>query len=462
MSMKNIRIPNFLVESRICLMLRVDMKKIKILLVDDDVYFRLAVKDVIREFGIITEAQSAQEAIELLKNEYFDLALIDMQMKTDHCGLEVLKYTAQKSIHSIILSSYNNDETTTQCYENGCQHFLAKIHYSKSLKSYITNFVRSKSSDSIEYITNNEKLLNDLNKLKSINLSDQCVFISGETGVGKSLIGKAIHKFNNLKEDNFVHLNCSEISENLIESELFGHVKGSFTGANSNKKGLLEIANGGTLFLDEIATMPMAMQQKLLKALDEKSFYPVGSDKLIRTSFTLITATCEDLFQKITNKEFRKDLFFRISGFNIDIAPLRERKEDITDLARFFVSKMPRRIVLKESAVCALNEYSWPGNIRELKKIINLLGQEKKGLITDVEVNALVNSSELDSNENSWLTQNQKEYISGNGLRAFMKKIEEEIVSEMLSKHQGKITHAIKDLKISSSAFYRIFENLKA
>ena len=437
-------------------------RNIKILLVDDDVYFRLAVKEVISDFCLIHEATSADEAIELINQEHFDIALIDMQMQTDECGLRVLESSTKSNIHSIILSSYDNDIVTQKCYEKGCEHFLAKIHYLKSLPSYLTNYLKSKSDQKLNYITQNSALLANLERLKSMNLREQCVFISGETGVGKSLIGKSIHNFNNLSEDNFVHINCSEISENLIESELFGHKKGSFTGAINDKKGILEIANGGSLFLDEIATMPMKMQKKLLKALDEKSFYPVGSNTLVRSSFTLITATCEDLFEKISQGNFRKDLFFRISGFNIHVPPLRDRQSDIPLLIKHLSSKLERRIVFKPEAIKALTDYQWPGNTRELKKIIGLLSQQKNGLIDYQQVKQLLNQKELYSEDPSWLTTNQKNFIKGNGLRAFMKKIEEEIVQETLSKHKGKITYAIKDLKISSSAFYRIFENIKA
>ncbi len=434
--------------------------KIKILLVDDDIYFRMAVKDIVKDFGLITEASSANEAKLLLNSEHFDLALIDMQMDTDECGIEVLKVAKTLKVHSIILSSYNNDEITEKSYINGCQHFLAKIHYMKSLPSYLTNFINAKNQTPIDYITNDAKLINTLQNLKALNLTDQSIFISGETGVGKSLIGKAIHSFNNLSLKNFVHLNCSEVSETLLESTLFGHKKGSFTGATEDKKGLLEMAKGGTLFLDEIATMPMQMQQKLLKALDEKTFYPIGSSTAITTSFTLITATCEDLFDLISQNKFRKDLFFRISGFNIEVSPLRKRKGDIQSLVKFFTSKLQRKIVFKKCAIDVLTNHSWPGNIRELKKVIDLLSQEKSGVIEAQSVQKYITNSQNNVEDESYLTQVQKDFITTMGLRPFIKKVEEEIVKESLKKHKGKITHTIKELKISSSAFYRVFDNI--
>lgn len=433
--------------------------KIKILLVDDDIYFRMAVKEIVAPFGLVTEATSASEAKNLISSEFFDLALIDMQMDSDECGVEVLKATKLKKIHSIILSSYDNDQITEKSYLNGCQHFLTKIHYTKSLPSYLKNFINSRSVSEVDYVTNDAKLLCTLQNLKSLNLSDQSIFISGETGVGKSLIGKAIHRFSHFDFKNFVHLNCAEVSEDLLESTLFGHKKGSFTGATEDKKGLLEVANGGTLFLDEIATMPTHMQQKLLKALDEKTFYPLGSNVSVQSSFTLITATCEDLFDLIAKGKFRKDLFFRISGFNIDIPPLRERKKDISDLIKLFSSKLQRRIVFKNCALDKLNSYSWPGNIRELKKVIGLLSQEQSGVIDKISVDKYLNSSSM-SCEDKYLTSDQKSLITDMGLRSFIKKIEQEIVKESLSRNKGKITHTIKELKMSSSAFYRVFENL--
>ena len=444
------------------------MKKtnLNILLVDDDQYFRLGVLSIIRDFGIVTEASSAQEALEILENQHFDLALIDMQMEENESGISVLHKAKSKEIHSIILSSYDNDETTEKAYDGGCDHFLTKLHYATNLEPYISKFIKTKKLNILEdffnqkYITQDQDLIKNISKIAEINLKDRSVFISGETGVGKSLIGKLIHEITYSKEKPFVHLNCSEIQETLLESELFGHKKGSFTGATEDRIGRLQQADGGTLFLDEIATMSINMQKKLLKALDEKTFYPVGSSKQVKSSFTLISATCEDLFSMVTNDEFRKDLFFRISGLNLDIPPLRSRSKDIKKLVKYFLSSAHRRVVIKSDALKALEAYTWPGNIRELSKTIDLLTASKNGVIniSDLPVNILNNQVE-DSND--WLTLSQKDFISENGLKTFIKKIEKEIISDVLDRHKGKVTHAIKELKISSSAFYRIFEGLK-
>ena len=444
------------------------MKKqnLKILVVDDDQYFRMGLTSIIEDYGLITEASSEKEALNLIENEFFDLALIDMQMETDQAGLSVLSEAVKKNIHSIILSSYDNDEVTEKAYESGCHHFLTKLNYRISLEPYIVKYIKNNKEDilgnffSTKYITQDLGIINQIKDIAEVNIKGSSIFISGETGVGKSLIGKLIHELSHKDSEPFVHLNCAEIPENLIESELFGHKKGSFTGATSDKVGKLELANNGTLFLDEIATMPMNMQKKLLKALDEKTFYPVGSNKAVKSNFTVISATCEDLFEKVHKEEFRKDLFFRITGLNIDISSLKERKADIPLLIKYFVTKLPRRIVIKEEAKKVLQEYSWPGNIRELQKTIEVLSMKKTGVINIKDLPVKITSGLESHNGNDWLTDSQKNYISGHGLREFIRKIEQETLISTLDKYNGKVTKAIKELKISSSAFYRISDSL--
>ena len=392
------------------------------------------------------------------------MALIDMDIDGPSSGLKILQETKKKRIQSIILSSQNEEEIIEKAYNAGCDHFLSKIYYRKHLLPYIHQFKKRFTTDNLstffdeKFVTSDTDLKQKISELCKINLKNKTILLTGETGVGKSLIGELLHQ--QTYDDNapFIHLNCSEIPENLIESELFGHEKGSFTGADQKKLGKLELANGGTLFLDEIGTMPPSMQNKLLKAIDQNTFYPVGAAKPIKSEFTLITATCEDLFEKISNNEFRKDLFFRVSGLNLEIKPLRDRKDDIPLLAKKFLKLSHRRFVIKEDSLIKLKSYSWPGNTRELKKKIELLSTKEKGIIYPDDI-CLVNR--LENKKESWVTSEQMEFISKQGLRDFIKKIEEESIREILSQNGGKVTYAIKDLRISASAFYRIFNNLK-
>lgn len=439
---------------------------LRILAIDDDQYFRLGLKSALSQFGLIEEAATESQAISMLKNNYYDLAIIDMQIDEDDSGLRILKESRNSGTHSIIMSSVTDENIIELAYQYGCDHFLGKLHYRQNLETYVKKFIRNKDGANIEkfltseYITNDADLIAQLQNISQINLKEKAIFISGETGVGKSQLAKIIHKLTYDEDAPFVHLNCSEIPENLIESELFGHQKGAFTGAESNKEGKLLVANGGTLFLDEIATMPTIMQQKLLKAIDEGTFYPLGSTKPVTTKFTLITATCEDLFEKVSSGAFRKDLFFRISGLNLEIKPLRERTGDIELLLKYFIKESSRRFVIKSDAMETLKNYSWPGNIRELKKTVELLSLKTVGIINNAELPSFI-YADSPSNSNEMLTTGQKSFIAQNGLRAFIKELEKQVIKDTIAKYQGKITYAIKELKISTSAFYRIFDNIK-
>lgn len=438
--------------------------KIHILIVDDDKYFRMALEELIRDQAVVSQAGSEQEAKDLIDSNYFDIAIIDMNIDEKSSGLTILEKTKLKKIHSIILSSQTEESIIEEAYEKGCDHFLAKLHYRTHLPPYIHKYkklILNNNADDLfseKYITQDKSLKQQITEICQINLKSRSLLITGETGVGKSLIGKILHDQTYDDKKPFIHLNCSEISENLIESELFGHKKGSFTGALNDKIGKLELANGGTLFLDEIGTMPLKMQQKLLKALDEKTFYPVGSTKQVYSDFTLITATCDDLFQLISENRFRKDLYYRISGINLNIKPLRERKADIVPLTKYFLSQLPRRIIIKKEAIQKLQTAPWHGNIRELKKYIDRLSLRQKGIITAEDIVLGADNSPI---AQSYLTNEQKSYISEFGFRQFIAKIEEEIIKNSMDKHEGKITHVIKELKISASAFYRIFNKLK-
>ena len=437
--------------------------KIHILIVDDDKYFRMALSELISDQAIISEADSEEAAKELIDSNFFDIALIDMNIDKESSGLTILEKTKLKRIHSIILSSQTEENIIEEAYEKGCDHFLAKLHYRTHLPPYIHKYKKQilnkdhKKLFNEKYITQDSTLMKQIEEICQINLKSRSLLITGETGVGKSLIGEILHEQTYDKSKPFIHLNCSEISETLIESELFGHKKGSFTGANENKIGKLELANGGTLFLDEIGTMPLKMQQKLLKALDQKTFYPVGSPKEIYSDFTLITATCDDLFELINEKKFRKDLYYRISGINLNIKPLRERPNDISKLIQYFLKQLPRKIIIKPQAVNKLMSMSWDGNIRELKKYIDLLSVKRLGIIKEEDINVSLNSKE----QTSYLTKEQKDFIKEYGFRDFISKIELEAIKSSLDRHDGKITHVIKELKISASAFYRIFNKLK-
>jgi transcriptional regulator with PAS, ATPase and Fis domain len=252
----------------------------------------------------------------------------------------------------------------------------------------------------------------------------------------------------------FIHLNCSEISESLLESELFGHEKGAFTGAVKSKKGMLELADGGILFLDEIATMPMSLQKKLLKAIEERAFYPVGSEKIVTSNFRLISATCENLQEKILKGEFRSDLYYRLEGFNVHLKALRERKSDLEELIKSFQKKSERRFIFDPDAKSLLLSYSWPGNIRELSKVMDIIQLKENGKVTVADLNKLLVEKKYSAEINI-------DDVKEMGLNSYVEKMEMAILSKTLKQNKDKVRKTLSDLKISNNAFYRILANLK-
>jgi len=430
-------------------------KNLNILIIEDDKYTRLNLKEILSDFGVISEAKEIEEAFKILETTKFDIVITDIELH-NRSGIEVIPTIVNSGAHCIVVSSFEGDEIIERAYYLGAKHYLAKFKLKEQLPIYIQKYIQRQNAyietlikDS--FITQDSQLIENLTSLCSMNLKNKSLFLSGKTGTGKSLLGKIIHQVTNPSE-NLIHLNCSEISENLLESELFGHEKGSFTGADQKKDGKLKLANGGTLFLDEIGTMSLGMQQKLLKAIDEKTFYPVGSSRPIKSEFTLITATCEDIQAKIREREFREDLFYRISGYTFSIPDLKSRIDDLELLIKHFQLKLYRRFFIKQDAIDLLKMHSWPGNIRELEKVCALLAENETGIIDSTVINKIFHSShQTSSTQDTWLHE-----VFSDGLNSYFKRIEKLAVEEALRRNNKKITNSIKELKISSSAFYRI------
>ena len=433
--------------------------KLSILIIEDDKYARLNLREILHPYGIIDEAADTAAALSLLNERHYDLVLTDIELGNGS-GVDLIPTIIRKRAYCIVVSSYENEEIIEKAYTLGASHFLSKYRLREQLPTYINKFLQSRNARfetflTEEFITQDNETIEDLRRLCDMNLKFQNIFISGPTGTGKSLLGKLIHEITH-PEAPLVHLNCSEVAENLLESELFGHEKGSFTGADQKKDGKLKLANGGTLFLDEVATMPLAMQQKLLKALDEKTFFPVGSSTPIKCDFTLISATCENIHEKIIKKEFREDLYFRLNGFNLHLKPLAQRVGDIELLLKHFQKKSARRFVIKPEALELLKKHQWQGNIRELSKACERFSQSASGIVDAT----LVRKSFLNAHGDQPIPMagNIDQYIQAHGLRSLITSLEKKAVEESMKRNNGKITACIKELKISSSAFYRILQ----
>ncbi|MCK5884618.1 MAG: sigma-54-dependent Fis family transcriptional regulator [Bacteriovoracaceae bacterium] len=440
--------------------------KYNFLIVEDDDLARINLEMFLREKGDISHAPNSEVALKLIKENSYDMVFLDLDLERDLAGLDLVRPVVMAGSYPVVLSGREDDATIECAYNEGCFDFLSKPFTRASFDIVLKKFDLIRSSKYIEtffkneFVTSDCDLIEQLSVLKEVIVSDRPIYLRGATGTGKSYIAKLIHKLIFGESDKFVHLSCSEIPENLLESELFGHEKGAFTGAISKKIGKLELAHEGTLFLDEVATMPKSIQKKLLRVIEEKSFTPLGSSTQVTSNFRLISATCDDLEMMVREGDFREDLFYRLEGFNIVLKDLHKRRGDIPILIRHFMDKRSRRVVMTPETMTILKNYTWPGNVRELEKLVDLMVAKTSGVITPSELPSKFSSS-MDLAVNN-IEKEVITYIEENGLKAYTERIENQIVSEFIALKHGRIREAFSALKISSSSFYRIKERIES
>lgn len=443
------------------------MRTTQIFIIEDDMLSRLNLEQKLKTRGQVLTAMSREEAKVKMRSKDFDLAFVDLDLDRELEGLKLITSLKEKNIYTIILSAREEDTVIRQAYELGADDYLVKPFNQKSLDLVFKKFNQKNVKDSLykmmveRFQTTHHEMLSQIEVIANSLLSDRPILITGETGTGKTYLAKMIHEMSGAQLP-FIQVNCSEFTESLLESELFGHVKGAFTGAIKDKKGLIELADGGILFLDEIATMSSSLQKKLLKALEEKEFTPVGAEKKVQSNFRLISATCENLKSKIEKGEFRQDLYFRIEGFNINLIPLRERKSDIISLVRNFIKNGERRIIFEEAALKIISEYKWPGNVRELEKFIDIIRNKDKGIITASDIEANFKQNESVSNQSAAKVGDVDwKLLREIGLNAYIQEMEMQIVEEALKANNEKVRKTLTDLKLSNNTFYRILDNIK-
>ncbi len=365
---------------------------INILVIDDEEPFRRLLKKELTRKGYAVEvASDGDEALRTLRDRSFDVILLDVVMPGID-GLSLMKkFKEDSSAPSIIvLTGKATVETAVEAMKNGAFDYLTKPYkldelsividrayeFSRlSVKSKLLEQELVRIESPIEFIGKSRQLRDILALIQKVAPTDSPVFIQGESGTGKELVANTVWHYSNRKDAPFIALNCATLSENLIESEIFGHEKGAFTSAYQTKHGLVEVADRGTLFLDEIGEMPIGLQAKLLRFLDSGEFRRVGGNKAMRVDVRMIAATNKDLSAMIKAGKFREDLFYRLNVINITIPPLRERKEDIGELARHFLKKYAQKLSksiteFTPEALELLTGYHWPGNARELENVI--------------------------------------------------------------------------------------------
>ncbi|MDO4471824.1 MAG: sigma-54 dependent transcriptional regulator [Bacillota bacterium] len=364
----------------------------KILVVDDEEDYCAVSKMILENCGYsVVTCNSGREALDILERMNLDLVISDLKMN-GMSGYELLEEIKRREydVEVIMLTAFGTIETAVEAMKLGAYTYVTKGNDPEELLIEVAK-VRSmrdvnrqnmvlKEKTSMEYMleSRNEKFNSMLTLVERAASSNSNILILGESGSGKEVLASFIHSKSQRREKNLMELNCQAISESILESELFGHEKGSFTGAAQRRIGHFEAANGGTLFLDEIGGVSMGIQAKLLKAIENKVIYRMGSSTPINVDFRLITATNRNLQKDMENGTFRSDLFYRISTIVLELPPLRERREDIPLFIDFFLNKFGREmkkenITVPENVRALLENYSYPGNIRELKNLIERL-----------------------------------------------------------------------------------------
>jgi two-component system response regulator AtoC len=365
----------------------------RVLIVDDDAEIRRVLTAVLVESGAdVAEAASATEGMARLGREDFDVALLDIQMP-DHSGLDVLRWARAAALDTelIVLTGHADVETAVEAMRLGACDFVTKPCRNAELRQAVaqaagTRALRRKNAALTEVITRRDGLPSIVGHSPEIHevlavigrvaSSDSSVLIQGESGTGKELVARSIHLQSPRAHRAFVSLNCGALPDTLLESELFGHKRGAFSGAVDSRVGLLEAANGGTLFLDELAEMSPAMQVRLLRVLDSGEVRRVGEERIFHVDVRVVGATARDLAREATDGRFRWDLFYRLATLVIPVPPLRRRRGDVPLLIEHFRrahERAGRGLRFAPEAIQRLSDYAWPGNVRELRNLIERL-----------------------------------------------------------------------------------------
>lgn len=446
----------------------------RILIADDQRDVREALRLLFKRQGWdVQTAHSPRIVLELLKLEDFDLILMDLNYARDTTsgieGLDLLEQVIRidATLPVVVITAWGSVELAVEAMRRGARDFIQKpwdnarvlavARVQRELRQALRRGRHLEAENGLlrgegkpVLVAESRAMKKILETLAQIAPSDANVLITGEHGTGKGLLARWLHSKSNRNEKPFVTVNTGGLSETLFGSELFGHVRGAFTDAKSERIGRFELAHGGTLFLDEIANVPMSQQPKLLHVLETREFERIGSSKTFRVDVRVVAATNADLPKEVEEGRFRADLLFRLNTIQVEIPPLRDRPEDILVLAQYFLEQLSRRYEklihsLDERAARLLTEYEWPGNVRELNHVIEravLLGRGKQVHAADLGL-ANRRSNQLDFQD----------------LR--LEVMEQELIRKTLEKFEGNISKAAEALGISRSALYRRIEKHK-
>ena len=430
-----------------------------VLVIDDEPDIRELLEITLKRMDLSCVcAKDLTEARQLLKKHEFNICLTDMKLP-DGDGVEFVSYIQDHypNMPVAVITAHGSMETAIQALKSGAFDFLTKPVDLTSLRTLVSSALklsfetfRSKR----EFIGASKATQIIRQAITKLCRSQAPIYISGESGTGKELVARMIHEQGPRATNPFVPVNCGAIPHDLMESEFFGHKRGSFTGAVSDKEGLLQVAHGGTVFFDEIAELPLHLQVKLLRAIQEKTIRPVGSTREIPVDFRILSATHTDLGQLVKEGKFRNDLYYRINVIELQIPPLRERKEDIPELVTYILQNISQSTGIKQpeisdAAIHALSQYSFPGNIRELENIL-----ERAITLSDGKI---INEQDIQLPESEGVKIYPVEKKEDAPLESLLGEVEKQTILEALNKTRWNKTAAAKLLGISLRALrYRL------
>jgi DNA-binding NtrC family response regulator len=435
-----------------------------LLIVDDELGARQSLEVILEDDYRVLSAMNGHEALAILQREAIDLVLLDVNMP-DMDGLEVLEKIKEQDDETdvIMVSALNLARQAADAIKSGAYDYITKPYEPEDILSTVNRVISKQrlhreldllrkeveeSRGFDEIVSQNKGMFEIFQLIKKVAYTSSNILITGESGTGKELIARSIHRQGNRKNGPFVAVNCAAIPSELMESEMFGHEKGAFTGAHTRTIGKFEYANGGTLFLDEISALRSDLQAKLLRVLQEREIERIGSNKPIRVDIRVIAATNTNLEDAVSKGKFRQDLYFRLNVVPISIPPLRDRKEDIPLLANHFLNKFNAAFNKKipgftEKAVDVLGRYYWPGNIRELENLVEriVVLSTGDGLIDlkNIPLEILMNSEQ----------EPQDSDYQKSGLIKIREEFEKRILLNVLEAVQWNQTEAAKILKIN-------------
>jgi len=425
----------------------------RVLVVDDDHAFRKHLsRALIRRGYDVWSAEGGKDAINIVEDKSFDVAIVDLKMQ-EMDGIQVIEglKNIQPSIVGIVLTGYGSIPTAVKALKLGAYHYLTKPCQIAELETILQevkderNIKLRRVPDHYQGIVGKSQTIqNIIDAIQLVKDTPLPVLISGESGTGKELVARAIHFDSFRKENPFIAINCASLKPELLENELFGHVKGAFTGATNCKDGLLKISDGGTLFIDEIADMDLVVQASLLRFIETGLFRPLGATKEVMVNVRIVAAINKDIEDEVKMRRFRHDLYYRLNVCRINIPPLRERKEDIPLLIDHLLTTSPlvkdRTVTISSSAMEIFLSYNWPGNVREL---FNLLGRvilmTKESIITKGHLVTFLPSC----------------IRKGSDRASSLKDIEKRYIVESLKAHGGNISATARALGIDRRTLQR-------